>query len=350
MQARSAWSQWVGAGLVLAPLACQAGASSEARGQAGAVVPEPTSEPAANESEAKVEAEIEVVSGPDASGHARFEITLPQPRYTEAERAPTVALDEGHQNFGLPANYAVFSDILRADGFRVEANTEPFTVESLAEYDVLVIVNALHPSNVGNWELPTPSAFTAAEIDAVESWVQSGGGLWLIADHMPFPGAAAALASRFGFTLANGFAFRQPEPGVVESDTIRFRRDAGTIVAGHPITAGLEQLQSFTGEAFEAPPEATPLFVMPPDGILLLPTRAWEFDAQTPRQPAGGWPVAAVRELGAGRVAVFGEAAMLSARYAETPDGWFPAGVHHPQAHDNLELVLATARWLEDDA
>ena len=37
---------------------------------------------------------------------------------------------------------------------------------------------------------------TSDEITAVAAWVREGGALLLIADHMPFPGAAGTLASR----------------------------------------------------------------------------------------------------------------------------------------------------------
>jgi hypothetical protein len=124
------------------------------------------------------------------------------------------------------------------------------------------------------------------------------------------------------------------------------------ILAGHPITDGarpeqqLEQLLSFTGEAFELPSDARALFVMPADGVMLLPKVAWEFTEETPREAAGGWAVAAAREHGRGKVAMFGEAAMLSARHVDDHGQWFGVGVVHPDARDNLQLVLNTAGWL----
>ncbi len=46
-------------------------------------------------------------------------------------------------------------------------------------------------------------------MEAVTEWVRAGGALFLIADHMPFPGAAENLAAAFGFTFYNGFAIRK---------------------------------------------------------------------------------------------------------------------------------------------
>ena len=97
--------------------------------------------------------------------------------------------------------------MLEADGYRVDRHVAGISDESLSAADVLVISNALHETNVNNWELPTSSAFTAEEVQVIVSFVEAGGGLLLIADHMPFPGAAEDLAAEFDVTLRNGFAF-----------------------------------------------------------------------------------------------------------------------------------------------
>ncbi len=88
-----------------------------------------------------------------------------------------------------------------------------FGNEALRHCDVLVISNALHEGNVSDWSLPTPSAFTSEEVESVRARVEAGGGLWLIADHMPLPGAAHELAATFGFELGNGFAMREGHEG-----------------------------------------------------------------------------------------------------------------------------------------
>ena len=64
--------------------------------------------------------------------------------------------------------------------------------------------------NKERWTLPTPSAFTSEEIATLKSWIDAGGALLLIADHFPFPGAAAEMAQAFGFTFLNSFVFRDP--------------------------------------------------------------------------------------------------------------------------------------------
>lgn len=301
---------------------------------------------------------IEIPStDPDAPPTVRVEVD--EPRYP-ASTGPRIGIDEAHHDFHtIDGMFAPFADAARADGFRVAGHREPLTAESLAGLDVLVISNALaernDPQSGGTWTLPTPSAFTPTEIDALDTWIREGGRLWLIADHMPFPGAAEALATRLGFRMNNGFAFAADEHGKPDPATIQHTRADGTITSGHPITEGrgpgehVESLRSFTGQAFEAPADAIVLLRMPARAVALTPTEAWKFDEHTPRQDVGGWAVIAAREHGRGRVIVSGEAAMLSARYVRLESGaWEPVGFHVPEAHDNLVLVLNALRWLAE--
>jgi hypothetical protein len=83
------------------------------------------------------------------------------------------------------------------------------TEKSLRGVDVLAIANALAEHNVDNWFLPTPSTFTKKEIEAVRRWGKGGGSLFLVADHMPWPGAAKKLAAAFGVRMLNGFAMNE---------------------------------------------------------------------------------------------------------------------------------------------
>jgi len=126
-----------------------------------------------------------------------------------AGKGPMIFIDQAHHNFHtLEGGFMAFSRLMEQDGYRVGASTTALDQPgALADCKVLVIANPLHGSNDGNWTLPTPSAFTRAEIDSIRLWVQEGGSLLLIADHMPFAGAASDLAQIFGFQMLNGFAY-----------------------------------------------------------------------------------------------------------------------------------------------
>jgi hypothetical protein len=276
---------------------------------------------------------------PQQQANPAFEPKVEDPTFAKGDAAPpTICVDEGHHNFHtIEGRYAPFAEVLRADGYAVEGVAEGFTAESLQRCDVLVIANALHERNVSDWSLPTPSAFTAEEVASVRAWVEAGGGLWLIADHMPFPGAAQELAGAFGFELANGFAMRSGHEG-----PDLFTRKDGSL-ADHPLTQGIEQVAAFTGEAFRAPSQAQPILVLGEAFVSLEPATAWQFDDATPKREVAGWLQGATLEVGKGRMAMFGEAAMFTSQVVgEGP----PVGLDHPDALGNTQLLRNVARWL----
>jgi hypothetical protein len=259
---------------------------------------------------------------------------------------PVVMIDEAHHNFHTASGrYSPFAELLRRDGFRVQASTRPFTGEALREARVLVIANALNERNREDWTLPTPSAFTPQEIAAVRAWVETGGALLLIADHMPMAGAAEALGAAFGISWHNGFAM---DPG--EQAPFVFTRDGAQRLAAHPVTDGRDAgervtaVATFTGSAFRAGADAVPIFTLGQGIVSLAPERAWEFTPETPRQDVGGWLQGAVLDVGKGRVAVFGEAAMFTAQLAGPQRQ--PVGMNAPLAAQNAQFLLNVFHWL----
>lgn len=262
-----------------------------------------------------------------------------------AAAGPLVLLDEAHNNFHTVAGrYAPFAALLRRDGFVVEPLRDHFTDAALARVKVLVIANAMADRNKGNWTLPTPSAFDTGEIAAVRRWVVAGGSLLLIADHMPFGGATAALASAFGVYMTNGFATDS-----CHADEFVFTRAQG-LSRVHPIVRGrnaserIDSVRTFTGQAFRADSTAVPLLVLAPGTILLLPSEAWKFSDATPVMPADGMLQGAALRVGRGRVAVFGEAAMFSAQVSGGERR--PMGMNAPSAGQNPQFLLNVMHWL----
>ena len=130
---------------------------------------------------------------------------ISHPAYASGE-GPVVFIDEGHYNFHTKeGRYTSFASLLERDGYEVQAFQGEFKPKKLVKGKILVISNALHEQNVENWFLPTYSAFTPKEINAITQWVVEGGRLFLIADHMPLAGAAKDLAKAFGFEFTDGF-------------------------------------------------------------------------------------------------------------------------------------------------
>lgn len=291
---------------------------------------------------------------------------------------PRLCLDEAHHNFHtLDNRFFAFGALARRDGFRVGPLREVFTADALAGCDILVISNA-QPSDA-EWDTyayPTPSAFSVAEVVVVRRWVEGGGRLLLIADHMPLAGAAALLGAAFGATFTDGFAFageRGPDgawrrsesdaptlfvmrdralsDGSDANDTATARSAAAGTLAEHPIASGRDsaervtQVRSFTGQAFRMEGDGVqPVLVLPDDYVSLEPRIAWRFEPSTPVRHVGGWLQGATRRVGSGRVALFGEAAMFSAQLAG--EQHVPMGMNAPGAEQNPQFVLNVLRWL----
>jgi hypothetical protein len=266
-----------------------------------------------------------------------------------------VLVDEYHFNsHNINTSYAAFARVARSGGFFVRGLALPASSVELAEGSVLVVPNALHQSEVNpvDWFLPTDPAFTAGEATVIGDWVRGGGALLLIADHMPFPGAALPLAQEFGVQFSNGFAFdttqlAQPQSCLAANQIQIFRRSDGSL-APHAITDGrnaterVDSVGTFTGQAFQAGPAAS-LLVFGADAISLYPDTAWAFHAGTPQVGVQGWSQGAALETGSGRAVFIGEAAMLS---EQTCGGGVPMGMNAPAAGQNRQFLLNTLRWL----
>lgn len=273
-----------------------------------------------------------------------------------AGRGPTLCLDEAHHNFHtLDNRFLAFGRLVQRDGYIIRSSSALLSDSTLTGCSIFVISNA-QPSDV-EWDRypsPTPSAFTDAEISAMRTWIEDGGRLLLIADHMPLAGAAKKLAASFGVEFIDGFALKtfKTEAGRDSSLDVPtlFRRADGTL-APHPIVSGRDaseaigQVRSFTGQAFRATGSSvTPVLVLPRDFVSLEPRHAWEFSPTTARRDVGGWLQGATVRMGRGRVALFGEAAMFSAQVAG-PDRT-PVGMNAPLAGENAQFVLNTLHWL----
>ena len=273
-----------------------------------------------------------------------FRPPIPDPAYRQG-RGPVVLVDEAHFNFHTAeGRYKPFAELLRRDGYVVRASGLKFSKAALRGGRILVIANPLAERNKTDWSLPTPPAFTAEEVAAVREWVKGGGALLLIADHMPFPGAAENLAQAFGVRFSNGYAMDEKRQG-----PMLFKLSEGSLKE-HPITRGraaaerVDSVATFTGSAFQVDAGAQPLLILGPSVSSFLTTVAGQMTDETPRVPVKGWYQGAVLRYGKGRVAVFGEAAMFSAQLAGPNRG--PMGMNAPVASQNPQFLLNVMHWL----
>ncbi len=269
---------------------------------------------------------------------------LTKPTFSQSH--PRVVIDEAHNNAstsGIANRYWPFARLLRADGFDVKAGTRKFDPESLAGIDVLVIANASGASKPQAFGINLPflgdddanrgaDAFTSDEIVALESWVESGGSLLLIADHAPFGESASALAEAFGVTMFKGYVEVPDEV----SDPLIFSRENGRL-GDHVTTAGVNRVATFTGQSLHGPDEAVVLLHLPASAV------EYRFDESSQDfvpGPAGSAQGLAM-EYGNGRLIVLGEAAMLTAQVHQRK----PFGMNLP-SNDNQQFALNIMHWL----
>ena len=85
---------------------------------------------------------------------------------------------------------------------------------------------------------------------------------------------------------------------------------------------------------------------IPDDWQVLLPVEAWEFDENTPTISTKGLIQGGASRHGAGRIAVFGEAAMFTAQRSVSNGVVRQMGMNHPDATENAQFVLNLMHWL----
>jgi hypothetical protein len=271
---------------------------------------------------------------------SKFDARLTHPAYLTIH--PKVLFDEAHNNFHTASGrYKPFVDLISNDGYQIVPNKQKFATETLKEFQVLVIANALGSSNVDAIEASDP-AFTQPECDTVREWVRNGGALLLIADHAPAGAAAAILSASFGVEMSKAYTADPTNFQRIALDVswIMYSRE-NKALGDHAITRGRDESEqinrvlSFTGQSLKGPQGSAP--------ILKLSDAAYDvFDGNKPQQarmsPAAGRSQAVALEFGKGRVVVFGEAAMLTAQEKNF-------GMNYPGI-DNRQLALNVMHWL----
>ena len=274
-----------------------------------------------------------------------YDPVILHPEYMSG-KGPLVLIDEGHYNFHtVNDRYLPFARLLRSDGYNVSGYSGEFESSRLRSVRILVIANAMNKINAENWYLPTPSAFTDKEINILKLWVETGGSLFIIADHMPMGGAASDLASAFGFRFTNGFALDTATPG----PAYFYKKDnmliSNSITNGRNNEETVNKAVTFTGQGFRAPAEATPILRFDNRFTLLESDTAWIFDSKTKYTPLNGWLQGAYMNYGKGRLVMFGEAAMFTAQLAGPTNT--RAGMNSDYAEENFQLLLNIIHWLD---
>jgi hypothetical protein len=255
-----------------------------------------------------------------------FDPPLAAPAF-RAGKGPAVVVDEKHRNVvSLKTYFGPVGRFLGKDGYSVRPGTGALAADGLAKARVLVIANAQAPE--GSPE--GASAFSDAEVAAVEAWVGKGGGLLLIADRAPFGGPARGLARAFGVTLDDNTILRKGDDGkpdgVLEIDV------SADGERSHPIFAGVSRVVYVVGESLDGP---GPILRAPKGTYSGSTSRA----ADGPS--AAGRPIILAFSHGRGRVVVIGDAGIVSAFGSR--GGATHRGISEV---DNALFVRNAVRWL----
>jgi hypothetical protein len=270
-----------------------------------------------------------------------FDAKVARPAYTN--KHPRVLFDEAHNNFHTAGGrYKAFADLITNDGYQVTPNSQAFSKDTLAGYDILVIANPLGAPVESGFAAANKPAFTEAECKTVRDWVSGGGSLLLIADHYPVGAAAGNLANAFGVDMSNAYtddpANYEPQLG-----QILFSR-TNKLLVDHPITRGRNQTErvnrivTFTGQSLSGPKGSVAFLKLADTAIDAIPP-----DRKSKLSAAGRAQGIALK-LGEGRVVVLGEAAMLTAQLAGPEKA--PFGGLNISSIDNRQLALNIMHWL----
>ncbi len=278
-----------------------------------------------------------------------FEVIISKPTFVLG-KGPVILLDEAHNN-GAKLNTAFYplSKGLLKDGYQIKTLDKSIKKEILEGVDILVIIDPLSSQNIDRWELPTPSPFDDIEMNAIEQWVIRGGSLFLVADHMPFAGAASKLAQTFKVEFINGFAI-----DTLGWDVTNFKREDKSLI-NHPIVQGRNQNEqihkvvSYFGQCFTTSnPNMNPILVFQDENVVSYqPKKAWRFDTHTTLFPARGYYQGLAGNYGEGRIVILGDSGMISAHLIGKNSR--PIGMNAPDAQDNFQFALNIFHWLSKE-
>ena len=263
-------------------------------------------------------------------------------------KGPKLLIDKAHSPYVARGAYEPFLKLVREDGFQTNSLDTKITANSLADTQILVVVNAYKKTYSQFPIMQPPAAHDADEIEIISEWVSNGGRLLIISDHAPFAGGTSALAEKFGFTFFNGYALRKSSLPF-NHGSINYQINDG-LNHEHPIIKGgfgkakITQFFTFNGTAFIAPAGAQSLLTIP-NGFVVLMARSLKQVDTAPQINVSGLSAGSTLNYGNGRVAVFAEAAAFSAQVLNKLK---KMGMNHPNGAKNPIFALATMRWLAE--
>ncbi|MFX1253693.1 MAG: hypothetical protein ACFFCZ_18925 [Promethearchaeota archaeon] len=197
-----------------------------------------------------------------------------------------VVFDESHGQYRLiHVSLLGYADYLVSEGFAV-SNMGQFSPAYFNASDVLVVTYGTQN-------------YTTAEIDAIESFVNQGGGLFLAATHGSLGNGVDGIANEFGYDFN--------DTGTIEDSddfegTVQYPEYSGENLHNHSLTLGVSQVQ-FYG--------STGLLDMPDDAVSIVTTDTDGTATWDGSTTANGVTVYAASTYHSGRIVVSSETEWL---------------------------------------
>jgi hypothetical protein len=274
-----------------------------------------------------------------------FNIKFKSPTYSFS-KGPLIYFDEAHNNIHtLKDRLLITGKLLENDGYVVKPLKKKITSKELLKLcKIYIVANALNEKNVDDWTNPTYSAFTEIEVENIKQWVDEGGSLLLIVDHMPVSGAASDLAKKFGFELRNGHAQAQPW-----KDNYFYRNtktlSENIITNGRNESEHVDSILAFDGSGFKIPDDAISILTFDSTYFHWDPRTAWDLSSVEPYS-IKGFSQGAYKKSGKGKIVVYGEAMMFTAQLGAGLS-WVKLGMNSENCPNNYKLLLNTIHWLD---
>ncbi|MGY5872140.1 MAG: hypothetical protein RTV72_07855 [Candidatus Thorarchaeota archaeon] len=200
-----------------------------------------------------------------------------------------VVFDHSHDNLpNILTSYSIFANDLADNGFAV-SSMETFDVDILQAAEVLVIPMADYHGS---------AEYTTSELNVIEQFVSSGGGLFIISDGAQYGNVTDPVNERFGFVRNNTMTLYDSDDYNPAGSGYSVHYSGPTNIKNHSITLNVNGMDTWAGSGLESYPGNTvPLIVTDSDGTSTYNSFA----------PADGVVFAAALTYGQGRVAFIGD-------------------------------------------
>lgn len=221
------------------------------------------------------------------------------------------AEDAGNADWLIQGAYSDFADILKAHGFTVNDTREPLTLDKLQKFQALV--------------LPEPNtAFTPVEEKAIVDFINNGGGVFFIGDHIESDRNRDGIDSVGIFNrFVSQLGFRLEDANVLEANLSAEPVDGA--YKEHPVTYKIKALAIWAGTSIRI---LEPAHV---SGLIFFNDYNY------------GQPAIASGTFGQGRFVILGDSAVFDDGSGTNPIENLHKGI---QEFDHRQLALNILNWL----